>query len=101
LLCSNVLEYVTKRLDLKAYGLDQGELLNSGLWEEREEEERLKDIMEGDVQASAQPSTLIDTPTPLLLHTPALSTVRIRAFYYQGTPNKQPIILSRKRGRGH
>jgi hypothetical protein len=57
-----------------------------------------EDIMEGDVLASSQPSTLIDTPTPT--HTsrhPLLdtgpSTVRSR-------PDKQPIIFSCKRGRG-
>ena len=32
--------------------------------EEQEEEEWPEDIMEGDVQTSTQPSTLIDTPTP-------------------------------------
>jgi hypothetical protein len=31
---------------------------------EGEEEEQLEDVMEGDVLASSQPSTLIHTPTP-------------------------------------
>jgi hypothetical protein len=51
------------------------------------------------VIALAQPSTLIDTPTathigrrPLSKSGP--STVR-------GRPDKQPIIFSRKRGKGH
>jgi hypothetical protein len=67
--------------------------------EEEEEEEQLEDIMEGDVLASTPPSTLIDTPTSThtsrrLLSDSGPSTVR-------GRPDKQPIIFSRKRGRGH
>jgi hypothetical protein len=48
------------------------------------------------VQTSAQPSTLIDTPTPAHasghpLSDTGPSTVR-------GRPDKQPLIFSRKRG---
>jgi hypothetical protein len=68
------------------------------LEEQEEEEEWLEDIMEGDVQTSTQPSTLIDTCTPAHASDHPLSdtwpsTVR-------GRLDKQPIIFSRKRGRG-
>ena len=68
------------------------------LEEEEEEEEWPEDIMEGDVQSSAQPSTLIDASTPAdtsghPLSNAGPSTVR-------GRPDKQPLIFSRKRPRG-
>jgi hypothetical protein len=66
--------------------------------EQEDEEEWPEDIMEGDVQSSAQPSTLIDASTPAdtsghPLSDAGPSTVR-------GRPDKQPLIFSRKRGRG-
>jgi hypothetical protein len=48
--------------------------------EEKEDEEWLEDIMEGDVQSSAQPSTLIDASTPTDTNGHPLSV----AFYCQG-----------------
>jgi hypothetical protein len=66
--------------------------------EQEDEEEWAEDIMEGDVQSSAQPSTLIDVSTPTdtsgrPLSDAGPSTVR-------GRPDKQPLIFSRKRPRG-
>jgi hypothetical protein len=65
--------------------------------EQEDEEEWPEDIMEGDVQSSAQPSTLIDASTPAdtsghPLSDAGPSTVR-------GRPDKQPLIFSRKGGR--
>jgi hypothetical protein len=66
--------------------------------EQEDEEEWPEDIMEGDVQSSAQPSTLSDASTPTdtsghPLSYAGPSTVR-------GRPDKQPLIFSRKRARG-
>jgi hypothetical protein len=66
--------------------------------EEEEEEEWPEDIMEGDVQTSAQPSTLIDTPTPA--HTSGHPLSDTGPSTVRGRPDKQPLIFSRKRGRG-
>jgi hypothetical protein len=66
--------------------------------EEQEEEEWLEDIMEGDVQSSTQPSTLIDAPTPA--HTSGHPLSDARPSTVRGRPDKQPLIFSRKRGRG-
>ena len=49
--------------------------------EQEDEEEWPEDIMEGDVQSSAQPSTLIDASTPRHQWP---YTIRCRAFYCQG-----------------
>jgi hypothetical protein len=67
--------------------------------EKQEQEERLEDIMEGDVLASTQPSTLIDTPTPT--HTSRRSLSESGPSTIRGRLVKQPIIFSRKSGRGH
>jgi hypothetical protein len=82
---------------------EQQHALEEQQGEEREEEQEDKkewpeDIMEGDVQSSAQPSTLIDASTPAdtsghPLSDAGPSTVR-------GRPDKQPLIFSRKRARG-
>jgi hypothetical protein len=66
--------------------------------EQQKEEEWPEDIMEGDVLASTQPSTLIDTPTPA--HTSSHPLSDTGPSTIRGRPNKQPIIFSRKRGRG-
>jgi hypothetical protein len=58
----------------------------------------VEDIMEGDVLASTQPSTLIDTPTPT--HTSRHPLSDTGPSIVRGRPDKQPIIFSRKRGRG-
>jgi hypothetical protein len=50
------------------------------------------------VLASAQPSTLIDTPTPT--HTNRHTISDTWPSTVRGMPDKQPIIFSRKRGRG-
>jgi hypothetical protein len=68
--------------------------------EEEEEEEWSEDIMEGDVQTLAQPSTLIDTPTPAHTSGHPLSDTGPSSSTVRGRPGKQPIIVSRKRGRG-
>jgi hypothetical protein len=51
------------------------------------------------VLASTQPSTLIDTPTPT--HTSRRPLSESGPSTVRGRPDKQPIIFSRKRGRGH
>ena len=66
--------------------------------EQEEEEEWPEDIMEGDVQSSAQPSTLIDAPTPA--HTSGHPLSDAGPSTVRGRPDKQPLIFSRKRGRG-
>jgi hypothetical protein len=66
--------------------------------EEREEQEWPEDIMEGDVQSSAQPSTLIDAPTPA--HTSGHPLSDAGPSTVRGRPDKQPLVFSRKRGRG-
>jgi hypothetical protein len=66
--------------------------------EEEEEEEWPEDIMEGDVQSSAQPSTLIDAPTPA--HTSGHPLSDAGPSTVRGRPDKQPLIFSHKRGRG-
>ena len=66
--------------------------------EQEDEEEWPEDIMEGDVQSSAQPSTLIDAPTPA--HTSGHPLSDARPSTVRGRPDKQPLIFSRKRGRG-
>jgi hypothetical protein len=66
--------------------------------EQEEEEEWPEDIMEGDVQSLAQPSTLIDAPTPA--HTSGHPLSDAGPSTVRGRPDKQPLIVSRKRGRG-
>jgi hypothetical protein len=51
------------------------------------------------VLASTQPSTLIDTPTPTRTSRRPLS--ESGPSHVRGRLDKQPIIFSRKRGRGH
>jgi hypothetical protein len=65
----------------------------------RRRRRRLEDIMEGDVLASTQPSTLIDTPTPT--HTSRCLLSESGPSTVWGRLDKQSIIFSRKRGRGH
>jgi hypothetical protein len=65
----------------------------------REEEQQLEDIMEGDVLASTRPSALIDTATPTHSIRPPLS--KLGPSTVRGRLDKQPIIFSRKRGRGN
>jgi hypothetical protein len=65
--------------------------------QQQQQEEWPKDIMEGDVLASAQPSTLIDTPTPAHTSRHPLSDTGLSTI--RGRPDKQPTIFSRKRGR--
>jgi hypothetical protein len=50
-----------------------------------------EDIMEGDVQTSAQPSTLIDTPTPA--HTNGHPLSDTRPSTVKGRPDKQTLYL--------
>jgi hypothetical protein len=52
--------------------------------EEEEEEEWPEDIMEGDVLASTQPSTLIDNLIHLLLHTPVVIHYQIQGLLLLG-----------------
>jgi hypothetical protein len=66
--------------------------------EQEDEEEWPEDIMEGDVQSSAQPSTLIDASTPA--HTSGHPLSDAGPSTVRGRPDKQPLIFSRKRGRG-
>ena len=66
--------------------------------EQEEEEEWPEDIMEGDVQSLAQPSTLIDAPTPA--HTSGHPLSDAGPCTVRGMPDKQPLIFSRKRGKG-
>jgi hypothetical protein len=66
---------------------------------EEQEEERIEDIMEGDVLTSTQPSTLVDTPTPT--HSSRLPLSESGPSTVRGRPDKQPLTFSRKRGRGH
>jgi hypothetical protein len=66
--------------------------------EQEDEEEWPEDIMEGDVQSSAQPSTLIDASTPADTSGHTLSDAGPSTV--KGRPDKQPLIFSRKRGRG-
>jgi hypothetical protein len=63
------------------------------------EEEQLEDIIEGDVLASAPPSIVIDTPTST--HTSRCPLSDSGPSTLRGRLDKQPIIFSRKRGRGH
>ena len=66
--------------------------------EQEDEKEWPEDIMEGDVQLSIQPSTLIDASTPADTSGHPLSDVGPSTV--RGRPDKQPVIFSRKRGRG-
>jgi hypothetical protein len=66
---------------------------------EEEQQQQLEDIMEGDVLASAQPFTLIDTPTPT--HSSRHPLSKSRSSIVRGRADKQSIIFSHKRGRGH
>jgi len=77
---------------------EQQQALEEQQGEEEQEVEWPEDIMEDDVLASAQPSTLIDTPTPA--HTSSHPLSDTRPSTVKGKPDKQPIIFSRKRGRG-
>ena len=80
--------------------LEQQQALEEQQGEEEEEEQKEwpEDIMEGDVLTSAQPSTLIDTRTPAQTRSHPLSDTGPSTV--RGRPDKQPIIFSRKRGRG-
>jgi hypothetical protein len=58
-------------------------------------EEQLEDIMDSDVLASEQPSTLTDTPTPT--HTSRRPLLDSWPSVVRGKHDKHPIIFSRKR----
>ena len=101
-----IMEEAPAWLDEEQQQQQQGQEDEEEQEEEQEEEaDRFdpEDFMEGDVASSAPPSTVVDASTPLLAPSPSLapSSTGPGPSTVRGRPGKQPIIFSRKRGRGH